>query len=109
MPNLVGRSLGAMRSVANRARSTGGRVFGASAQATQRAGTRLAGYSSKYAGLSTTSRIPGARSVGKGMAAAGNFMTKYPKSTMGIGAAGIGYAGYRGMRGSQNSPVIGIE
>lgn len=106
MRPIVGRSLGAMRSVAGRARSTGGRVVGTSARATQRAGTRLAGYSS---GLSTTSRIPGARSVGKGMAAAGDFMTKYPKSTMGIGAAGIGYAGYRGMRGSQNSPVIGIE
>jgi len=105
----VGRALGATRNVASTARSSGGRAVGRAAQATQRAGGSVYGYGSRYASLPTTSRIPGARALGKGIAATGNFMMNRPKTTMGIGAAGLGYAGYRGMRGSQNSPVIGIE
>jgi len=105
----VGRALGATKNVALRARSTGGRVVGTTAQGTQRVGARLSGYGSRYAALPTTSRIPGARSVGRGIAATGNFMVNRPKTAMGIGAAGLGYAGYRSTRGSQNSPVIGLE
>jgi hypothetical protein len=36
-------------------------------------------------------------------------MMNRPKTAMGIGAAGLGYAGYRSTKGSQNSPIIGIE
>jgi hypothetical protein len=39
----------------------------------------------------------------------GKGMEKYPKTTMGLGAAGIGYMGYRNVKGSQNSPIIGVE
>lgn len=105
----VGRALGATKNVAGRARSTGGRVVGTASQATQRAGARISGYGSGYSALPSTSRVPGARSLGRGIAATGNFMMNRPKTAMGIGAAGLGYAGYRSTRGSQNSPIIGIE
>jgi len=107
--SIAGRALGATRNVASRARSSGGRAVGTAAQVTQRAGARISGYGSGYSSASSTARIPGARSLGRGIAATGNFMMKNPKTSMGIGAAGLGYAGYRSTRGSQNSPIIGIE
>jgi len=105
----VGRALGATKSVAGRARSSGGRAVGTTAQATQRVGSRMSGFGARYAAQPATARVPGARSVGRGVAATGNFMMNRPKTAMGIGAAGLGYAGYRSTRGSQNSPIIGIE
>jgi hypothetical protein len=45
----------------------------------------------------------------KGVGAVGGFIAKRPKTSMGIGAAGVGYMGYRNAKGSQNSPIIGVE
>ena len=43
--------------------------------------------------------------IGKGLSAA----SRHPKTTMGVAAGGIGYAGYRNRRGSQNNPLMGLE
>jgi len=101
MPGIVGRSLGAIKSVAAGARSTGGRA----SQGTAALGTTIKSFGTGYANRG--GRVTG--TVGRAIASTGRTMAKYPKSTMGVAAGGIGYAGYRGMRGSQNSPVIGIE
>ena len=52
---------------------------------------------------SFTKKAAGA--IGTGLTTA----AKYPKTTMGVAAGGIGYAGYRSRRGSQNNPLIGLE
>lgn len=101
MQNLVGRSLGAMRSVANTARSTGGKAVTGVA-----GGMRAGGlYLNRVGTLSggSSGRFVGA--MGRGVLAA----SRHPKTTMGLAAGGIGFAGYRGLRGSQNSPMIGVE
>jgi hypothetical protein len=43
--------------------------------------------------------------LGKGVLAA----SRHPKTAMGVAAGGIGYAGYRNRRGSQNNPLMGLE
>lgn len=101
MPGIVGRSLGAMKSVASFARSTGGRAAGGVAAF----GTGVGAFGSGYAARG--GRVTGA--VGRSLGAAGRTMAKYPRATMGVAAGGIGYAGYRGVRGSQNNPIQGIE
>lgn len=39
----------------------------------------------------------------------GKGIEKYPKTTMGLGVGAVGYMGYRNAKGSQNSPIIGVE
>jgi len=58
---------------------------------------------SSTAHSSFTRRATGA--IGTGLTTA----SKYPKTAMGAAAGGIGYAGYRNRRGSQNNPLIGLE
>lgn len=101
MPGIVGRSLGAMRSVASVARSTGGRA----AQGVTALGTTMGTFGRGYA--SRGGRV--ARGFGGALGATGRTMAKYPKSTMGAVAGGIGYMGYRGVKGSQNNPIQGLE
>lgn len=58
---------------------------------------------SSTAHSSFTKRTTGA--IGTGLTTA----SKYPKTAMGVAAGGIGYAGYRNRKGSQNNPLIGLE
>ena len=58
---------------------------------------------SSTAHSSFTRRATGA--IGTGLTAA----SRHPKTVMGAAAGGIGYAGYRSRKGSQNNPLIGLE
>jgi hypothetical protein len=62
-----------------------------------------------WAGMSSTAHSSFARratgSIGSGLTMA----SRHPKTVMGAAAGGIGYAGYRSKRGSQNNPLIGLE
>ncbi len=86
MGRMVGRSSGAVRNVASRARSTGGM-----------AGAAITSYAAGHGGV-----------IGKTVGA----IAKRPKTSAGVAGLGLGYAGYRGvksMRGSQNKPLQGFE
>jgi len=99
-PRLSGMSAGA-RGLAGRARSTGGRAVGATAGGLHTGGSYLTTFGKTHGGSS--GRAVGM--MGKGVLAA----SKHPKTTMGLAAGGIGYAGYRSRRGSQGNPLVGME
>jgi hypothetical protein len=62
-----------------------------------------------WAGMSSTAHSSFTRratgAIGTGLTAA----SRHPKTVMGAAAGGIGYAGYRSRKGSQNNPLIGLE
>jgi len=62
-----------------------------------------------WVGMSSTVNSSFARratgAIGTGLTAA----SRHPKTVMGAAAGGIGYAGYRSRKGSQNNPLIGLE
>jgi hypothetical protein len=97
---LSGMSAGA-RGLAGKARSTGGRAMTATADGLDFGGSYLTAFGKTHGGSS--GRAVGM--LGKGVLAA----SRHPKTTMGVAAGGIGYAGYRNRKGSQNNPLIGLE
>lgn len=99
-PRLSGLSAGA-RGLAGTARSTGGRAVTATAGGLHTGGSYLTAFGRTHGGSS--GRAVGM--LGKGVLAA----SRHPKTAMGVAAGGIGYAGYRNRRGSQNNPLMGLE
>ena len=102
---MVGRSSGAARNLARTARSSGGRAVNSAATSVA-SGLNMAsagamGFGSAKRGI--TGKL--ARGAGAGLGA----MSRRPKTTMAAGAGLAGYMGYRSMKGSQNSPIIGLE
>jgi len=77
---IIGRSLGATKSVAGKARSTGGLV---------------------RTGMESYAAGRGGGLVGKSIGA----MARHPGMAMGAGAA-LGYGAYRHHKGSQNRPIM---
>ena len=100
MSRLSGMSAG-VRGLAGKARSTGGRAATATAGGLYVGGSYLTAFGRTHGGSS--GRAVGM--LGKGVLAA----SRHPKTAMGVAAGGIGYAGYRGRRGSQNNPLMGLE
>lgn len=101
LSGIVGRSSGAMRNVASTARSTGGRAATGVSMGLGAASGYAAGFGSANKGILGKT----ARGTGRALGA----MSRRPKTTMAAGAGLAGYMGYRSMRGSQNSPIIGLE
>lgn len=104
LSRLSGLSSGA-RGLAGTARSTGGRAVTTAATATA-GGLHTGGsYLTAFGGTHGGSSGRAVGMLGKGVLAA----SRHPKTAMGVAAGGIGYAGYRNRRGSQNNPLIGLE
>ena len=101
---LSGMSSG-VKGLAGRAKSTGGRAVTTAATATAGGLTVGGSYLSTFGKTHGGSSGRAVGMMGKGALAA----SKYPKTAMGVAAGGIGYAGYRNRRGSQNNPLIGLE
>ncbi len=62
-----------------------------------------------WAGVGTTAHSSFVRGAARGIGSGLTMASRHPKSVMGAAAGGIGYAGYRNRRGSQNNPLIGLE
>ena len=62
-----------------------------------------------WAGVGTTAHSSFVRRAAGGIGSGLTMASRHPKSVMGAAAGGIGYAGYRSRRGSQNNPLIGLE
>ena len=62
-----------------------------------------------WAGFSATAHSSFTRKTAGAIGSGLTMASKHPKTVMGAAAGGIGYAGYRSRRGSQNNPLIGLE
>lgn len=94
-----------MKSVAARARSTGGRAGRGTLKGVMDTGDTLDDFGMGLASRGGVYR----RHAGGAIASTGRAISKYPRSSMGIAAGGIGYGVHRGLRGSQNNPIQGLE
>ena len=62
-----------------------------------------------WVGVGSTAHSSFVRKAAGGVGSGLTMASRHPKSVMAAAAGGIGYAGYRGRRGSQNNPLIGLE
>jgi hypothetical protein len=62
-----------------------------------------------WAGVSSTAHSSFTRKTAGAIGSGLTMASRHPKTVMGAAAGGIGYAGYRNRRGSQNNPLIGLE
>ena len=62
-----------------------------------------------WGGMGKTAHSSFVKKAAGGIGSGLTMASRHPKSVMSAAAGGIGYAGYRSRRGSQNNPLIGLE